>query len=76
MSVTAASRELGAAASRRFGPNAVGRVWLWLWAAVPLLALSSAIGVFGFAGSVVVAGPAASRKCGIVVAGCVLVGAG
>ena len=67
LSVAAASRRLGAAASRRFGTNAVGRVGLWLRAAVPLLALSSAIGVFGFAGSVIVAEPAASRKCGAVV---------
>ena len=66
LSVAAASRKLGTAASRRFGGDAVGRVWLWLRIAVPLLALSSAIGVFGFAGSVVVAVPVASQRFGAV----------
>ena len=79
MSVAAVSWKLGAAASRRVGAHAVGRVWLWLRAPVPLLALSSAVGAFRFAGGVVVAeltasrefGAATSRKCGAVVVGCV-----
>ena len=77
-SVAAASRKFGAAVSRGFGAVGVGRVWLWLRVAVPLLAQSPAIGVFGCAGSVVVFVPAASRrfgaatsgKCGAVVIGC------